>query len=149
MSNIFNASDNQNILARLERITSDTIPLWGKMNAAQMVLHCQKPIDVALGVLTLKPGIFSFLFGKWAKNKFLREMKFSENAPTAPQFKIRDTPDFDTEKAKLLALIRQFGETGPAIIANKTHPFFGTMTDDEWGTLHYVHLDHHLTQFGV
>jgi len=149
MNNIFVHDDNQQLLTRLERLTSDTKPLWGKMNASQMVLHCQKPMDVATGKLVLNSGLFGFLFGKWAKNKFLKESGFAKSSPTAPQFKIRETPEFEAEKTVLMELIRRFGTTGTDVIANKKHPFFGLMTDDEWGRLQYLHLDHHLKQFGL
>lgn len=149
MHDIFNPDDNKNLLDRLDRLTADTRPGWGKMNASQMVLHCQKPLDVATGKLPLKSGLLGFLFGKMVKNKFLREGQIGKNSPTVAQFKIVETPEFETEKATLASLIRQFGEKGPSIIANKKHPFFGRMTDEEWGVLQYVHLDHHLRQFGV
>ena len=119
------------------------------MNVAQMVLHCQKPLDVALGKLIISGGILGFLFGKMAKNSFLKNQGFSKNSPTAPEFKITGEPDFEKEKRELISIVKAFGETGPAIITNKRHPFFGEMTSDEWGSLHYIHLDHHLKQFGL
>ena len=29
------------------------------------------------------------------------------------------------------------------------HPFFGPMTDEEWGILIHKHLEHHFRQFGL
>lgn len=149
MNDIFNQDDNRNLQHRLAKLTADTRPQWGKMNAAQMVLHCQKPVDVATGDLVMKRGLLGLLLGKWIKNKFLKEQKLQKNSLTAPQFKIVDTPEFEAEKAKLMAQIRTFGEVGSDVIANKTHPIFGFMTDSEWGRLQYLHLDHHFTQFGL
>jgi len=149
MADIFDKRDNRILLERLEKLTSESQPLWGKMNVAQMVLHCQKPLDVALGKLIISGGILGFLFGKMAKNSFLKNQGFSKNSPTAPEFKITGEPDFEKEKRELISIVKAFGETGPAIITNKRHPFFGEMTSDEWGSLHYIHLDHHLKQFGL
>ena len=149
MADIFDKRDNRILLERLEKLTFESQPLWGKMNVAQMVLHCQKPLDVALGKLIISGGILGFLFGKMAKNSFLKNQGFSKNSPTAPEFKITGDPDFEKEKRELISIVKAFGETGPAIITNKRHPFFGEMTSDEWGSLHYIHMDHHLKQFGL
>lgn len=149
MANIFDKQANQSLVDRLEKLTSETKPLWGKMNAAQMVLHCQKPLDVADGKLILKRSLIGFLFGKMAKNDFLKRAEFKKNLPTAPEFKIVSTPEFEKEKQVLLELVRKFGAIGPKVIVNKKHPFFGPMNDQEWGILQYKHLEHHLNQFGL
>lgn len=149
MTNIFDAADNQSLQNRLQQLTADTTPIWGKMNASQMVLHCQKPLDVADGKLILNRSLIGLLFGKMAKNSFLKNDEFQKNLPTAPQFKINHDPEFDHEKQVLMDLIKKFGTVGPKVLVNKKHPFFGTMTDDEWGILQYKHLDHHLRQFGL
>ncbi len=137
------------LIERIDRLTADSKPLWGKMNAAQMLLHCQKPLDVAEGTLPLKQGLIGFLFGKMAKNDFLKRSEFKKNLPTAPSFKIVSETDFGSEKEILIKQIIKFREEGPSAIKNKKHPFFGEMTDEEWGVLGYKHLDHHLRQFGV
>jgi len=149
MTDIFDQTANKSILERFEKLHADSQPLWGKMTVSQMVLHCQKPIDVALGKLILKGGFLGFLFGKIAKNSFIKNLSFSKNSPTLTQFKISGNPDFEKERQILMAMIADFVKIGPKIIANKVHPFFGEMSDEEWGTLHYVHLDHHLKQFAV
>lgn len=114
-----------------------------------MALHCQKPLDVADGKLILKRSLIEFLFGEMAKNDFLKRDEFKKSLPTAPEFRIHDTPDFEREKQILLDKIQKFGTMGAKVIVNKKHPFFGTMTDEEWGILQYKHLDHHLRQFGL
>ena len=149
MQSIFNSRTNTELLGRLEKLTPQSHPLWGKMNVGQMAWHCQQPLNVATGVLPLKKGLLGFLFGKMAKNGFLKNKGFSKNSPTHPKFKTEVTPDFETERNILVNQVKTFGEKGPDIIANKKHPFFGLMSDDEWGSLFAIHLDHHLTQFGV
>jgi len=149
MKSIFNEEDNQQIRERLEKLSADTTPHWGKMNAAQMLVHCQKPIEVLTGKLILKGGLLGFLFGKMAKNNFLKAQGFSKNSPTHPMFKISSNPDFEKEKQVLAAQVTALGELGSKSIATNKHPFFGNMTDEEWGGLMYVHLNHHLKQFGL
>ncbi len=149
MSNIFNRADNAQLQQRISNLTATSQPLWGTMTASQMVVHCQKPLDVAEGNLLMKRNIIGFLFGKMARKSFLKKDEFTKNLPTAPQFKITDAPDFENESKILLATVVRFAEVGPAVIHNYTHPFFGTMNEEEWGILQYKHLDHHLKQFNV
>ncbi|HEX8563882.1 MAG TPA: DUF1569 domain-containing protein [Flavobacterium sp.] len=146
--NIFDLQGNVSLVRRLEKLRPESRPLWGKMSVSQMLKHCQKPIEVAEGKLIIKGGIMGFLFGKMAKADFLRR-DFRKNSPTVPGFKITDNPDYDTEWNVLVELVTKFREKGPSVIANKKHPFFGEMTEEEWGVLNYKHLDHHLRQFGV
>lgn len=149
MEDIFKAQDNQNIIDRLNNLTPESQPLWGKMTVSQMLVHCQKPIEVLTGKLQLKGGLLGFLFGKMAKNNFLKMRGFNKSAPTHPKFKVNDNPDFAAEKNTLVSMVEALGSLGVASIAIDKHPFFGPMTNEEWGSLMYIHLDHHLKQFGV
>lgn len=149
MENIFSAADNATLLERISKLNPQSTPLWGKMNVSQMVKHCQKPLHVADGTLSLKRSLIGFLFGKMAKKGFIKNPELKKNMPTAPEFKITNTPEFQQEWQVLHDLVKTFGNIGPAVIVNKTHPFFGTMDEEEWGILQYKHLDHHLRQFNV
>lgn len=148
-TNIFDKETNQSILERIEKLTPDSKPLWGKMTVAQMLWHCQKPIDVLTGKLLLKGGLLGFLFGKMAKNNFLKTKGFGKNAPTHPKFKTLEALDFDQEKTALIQMVASLGNLGADSIAIEKHPFFGSMTQEEWSMLMYLHLDHHLKQFAV
>jgi len=56
--------------------------------------------------------------------------------------------DFEADRKTLLTMMEQF-------IAQETsyqfarHPAFGSLSREKWGKLAYLHLDHHLRQFGV
>lgn len=147
MHSIFNPGDNAALQNRIAQLTAQATGQWGKMTAAQMVLHCQKPLDVAEGTLSLPHSFVGKLFGKMVKKQFLSGKPISRNSPTAKAFLVLHNPDFEKEKNTLLEQVKRFGSLGPNAVIHKTHPFFGKMTDDEWGRLHYVHLDHHLQQF--
>ena len=56
MENIFDKSDNRQLIERLDKLSPESKPLWGKMNVCQMVAHCQKPLEVAEGKLKVKRG---------------------------------------------------------------------------------------------
>jgi Protein of unknown function (DUF1569) len=149
MQNIFTQIDNQEILDRIEKLNPNSERLWGKMSVSQMLEHCQKPLEVATGSLELKRSFIGFLFGKIAKKVFLGNKPLSKNMPTDKSFIIKSDADFETQKSILVNYVIDFGQKGSSIIGIKTHPFFGEMTQVEWGILTYRHLDHHLIQFGV
>lgn len=150
MKSLFNSSDNQEIIARLNTLTNVSQGLWGKMNVAQMLAHCQEPLLVAFGEKELKRGFIALLFGGFMKNQLTRgEKPFSKNLPTDKTFIVVDSREFEIEKRKLITLVNRFFVSGNQGITKKDHPFFGKMTPQEWDTIQWKHLDHHLRQFGV
>lgn len=146
--NLFETTTANEIITRLDKIQPDAQPKWGKMNAAQMMAHCQQPFYVFFGEKKLKRGLMGILFGKAAKKKLTSHKPWPHNLPTAKAFKISDPKEFQTEKAKLINEINRFAHDGYTVTAQK-HPFFGKMSSQEWATLAYKHLDHHLQQFGA
>ncbi len=148
MKSIFNSSDNEEFIARINKLTPTSQAIWGKMNVSQMLAHCQVIIKVALGELQLKRGLMGVLFGKIAKKQLLNDLPLKHNVPTFKQARIANEKGFEAEKAGLIELVKRFAE-GPEIINKAPHPFFGPLTIDEWDTLQVKHLDHHLSQFGV
>jgi hypothetical protein len=69
--------------------------------------------------------------------------------PTNPNFVVADEREFEKERKQLIALVQRFPQSGPSAITKEAHPFFGKMNPQEWSTLQWNHLNHHLTQFGV
>ena len=149
MKSLFNKTDNYALLERLYSLSANATPLWGKMSVAQMLAHCQQPLKVGFGELTLERTFIGILFGGWAKKKFMGEGGFGKNLPTDKSFIFKEDKNFEIEKAKLVQLIQRFATDGPNGLTDAIHPFFGKMTPDEWSILSWKHLDHHLTQFGV
>ena len=150
MKTIFNQEDNIVLLNRIASLKEDSERKWGKMNVSQMLVHCQKPLEVADKQLIIKRNIFSYLFGAMMKKKLIDKGEdFKQNLPTSKQFRIESDFDFKKEQEILINMVQSLGQKGETAIKIKTHPFFGKMAPNEWGILFYKHLDHHLKQFGV
>jgi hypothetical protein len=150
MDSLFNQKDNQKIIDRINALTNSSGNQWGKMNVAQMLVHCQAPLNVAFGEHKIKRGLISILFGKMIKNKLMKDDKpFDRNLPTDKTFVVVDQREFEKEKNNLVTLIKRFAEKGPDGLTKDPHPFFGKLTGREWDVLQWKHLDHHLRQFGV
>lgn len=149
MKNLFDNHTAEEILSRINQLQPSSRQLWGKMNVSQMLAHCQAPLKVALGDKKIKQSLIGILFGGFARKQMLKPGDFRKNLPTDPSFVVKDERNFEETKDQLAALIKQFLSTDPKLIASRRHPFFGKMTEEEWGILQWKHLDHHLKQFGV
>ncbi len=148
MQSLFNMQDNNSIQERINKLTPETKPLWGKMNVSQMMAHLQPTMLLSFGELKLKKSILAFFFGKTARKKIVNETPFTVGLPTLKAFKI--TPkDFETAKNELLNSVNRCKVEGAGIMTKKPHPFFGSLSTREWDMLQWKHLDHHLRQFGV
>jgi hypothetical protein len=148
MKSVFNPQDNQELIDRINQLTPTTQPQWGKMGVAQMLGHCQRAVEVGTGLLELRRTAMGFVFGRMALKQLINK-PIGRNIPTDKNFIIPPSVDFETEKQKLIEMYTELPEKGHPHITNTKHPFFGEMTKEEWDTLLYKHLDHHLTQFGV
>ena len=149
MKSLFDAAVMHEVVDRINRLSAGTKPLWGKMRVEQMLAHSQTPLHIALGDKKFKGGLMAFLFGKMAKGKMVKDEPFKKNLPTAPSFVVKDERNFDEEKARLIDLVQRFSKEPKQNLDARPHSFFGKLTADEWNTLQYKHLDHHLRQFGV
>lgn len=149
MASIFDKNDNAVLISRINALTPETQPLWGKMNVGQMLSHCQAPIDVAFGNVKLKSNIIFLLLGRILKKKILAAPMFKKNSMTEPSFIRTGEYDFEKTKAELISKVKRFAEEGTSCIKVEKHPFFGKMSFEEWDNLQWKHLNHHLKQFGV
>ncbi len=149
MKSLFDESTGREMIERIMKLNHDTKAVWGKMTVSQMLSHAQKPFKVAFDELKLKRGIIGILFGGIARKQLIGPKPFGKNLPTDKNFIIKDNPDLETEKNKLIQYVERFSKAGPEGITKAPHPFFGVMTPKEWDNLMYKHLDHHLRQFGV
>ena len=146
MKSFFEDGVYQEICERLDHIKEDTTPLWGKMNAAQMMHHCQMPLNIILEKTDygVKPNwLINLLFKKSMYNDRL----WRKNLPTAPGFRINDDREFNHEKKELMTLISELNEQRSKS-EWQDHPAFGKLSKDQWGKMQYKHLDHHIRQFG-
>jgi hypothetical protein len=149
MPTLLDPAECERTLQRLGTLTADSKPLWGRMNAAQMLAHCRVAMEVAQGKMQLKRMWLGFLIGPLVKRMVVGPKPFQRNGPTAPEFRMTGEHDFATERKALEDTLRAFQAGGAAGISKEPHPFFGKMTTGEWETLQWKHVDHHLQQFGA
>ena len=151
MKNIFVQKDTQELIDRINRLTPQTRPLWGKMSVSQMLAHVNVSYELVYEEdKHPKPGAFMQLLLKWfAKRSIVNETPYKHNMRTAPFFLIKEDKDFEKEKARLIEFIQKTQQLGEDYFEGKKSHSFGRLTKLEWNNMFYKHLDHHLGQFGV
>jgi hypothetical protein len=150
MKNLFEPAKVEEVKRRIADLRPDSERLWGKMNPAQAVAHCSAGLELATGD-RVPPRLFlGRIIGRIIKPMALRnDEPMRRNSPTVPGLVIEDGRNLRTEQERLCRLIDRFAAAGPNGCTTHPHSFFGRLTPEEWATLMYKHLDHHLRQFGV
>jgi Protein of unknown function (DUF1569) len=150
MKSVFETETHQDILNRIEKLNENSQPKWGKMNVAQMLKHCQLPLEVALGKREMKgkPSFFTKMIFKLFKPMMYNDKPYKHNLGTAKEFVITEPQVFETEKNNTVNLLSEFASKKDKTDWSE-HPIFGHFTTEQRGQMQYKHLDHHLTQFGV
>lgn len=149
MNSLTLKESNQKIVERINKLSSDTAPLWGKMNSGQMLAHCTVGLRIANGEVMPKSNIVFKLLGRLVKRRIISQESFKKNSRTAREFIISEDKNFNEEKDKILKYLREMEIKGYDFFTKKPHAIFGPLTPEEWDTISFKHFDHHLKQFGV
>ena len=150
LPNIFSKEVSDKMIERINNLTPTTAAKWGKMNVAQMIAHCNVTYELSFEKNRPKPSAFNKLILKlFVKKLVTNEAPYKKNSQTGPQFIIKDTKNFETEKQRLVDYINKTQQMGEAQFENREQVAFGVLTKTEWNNMFYKHLDHHLSQFGV
>jgi hypothetical protein len=149
--NIFSVEATAAIVARIQKLTPETQPQWGKMNVSQMLAHCCVTYQYVYEPQKFnKPNfLMAWVLKKFVKNGVCNEVPYKKNIGTAPDFIIKDIRDFDMEKQRLISFITKAQQDGTSFFDGRESHSFGKLSLQEWNNMFYKHLDHHLTQFGV
>ena len=149
MKNLFEPATTEEVKQRMARLKPDSERQWGKMRPAQALAHCSVGMEVSVGLKFPSRNLIGRLIGRRVLKSFLAGKPFPRNSPTDKSYVVKDERDFAVERQRLIEFIDRFAGGGPAGCTNHPHSFFGHLTPQEWAALNYMHLDHHLRQFGV
>ncbi len=150
MKNVFDKVTVDELLDRIDKLSSGSQALWGKMNVAQMLAHCNVSYELVYENKHPKPNfLMKFILKTFVKNAVVTEKPYQKNSQTAPMFVIVDTRNFEAEKIRLINYLKHTQTLGETHFDGKESHSFGPLNKTEWSNLFYKHLDHHLTQFGV
>jgi hypothetical protein len=151
MKTLAHEQDVAEIQRRLKTITLQCQRRWGRMSVHQMICHLS---DSFLAVTGRRPvstatGPLQRTVIKWAA--LYVPLTWPTGYPTRPEIdqSIGGTRpgDFAADVALLEVLLSQF-TTDTTCVEGQQHPIFGPMSRSAWMRWGYLHMDHHLRQFG-
>ena len=150
MRSVRNEQCREELIERINSLSPDAKPAWGKMNVEQMLSHL-----VQAGELPFEASVSdrsSFMSRHVIKFLVLTMVPVPKEVPTSPQMDQqqdgRPPQGFEVDKANAIESLHKLG-TLPLDHKCLDHPFFGKMSVKQWCRLAYKHTDHHLRQFGV
>ncbi len=150
MKSVFDPKVIIELLDRINKLNPNSQPLWGKMNVAQMLAHCNVSYELVYEDKHPKPNfLMKFMLKTFVKDSVINEKPYKKNSQTAPMFIIADERNFEAEKVRLINYIKQTQALGEAYFDGKESHSFGILSKTEWSNMFAKHLNHHLTQFGV
>jgi uncharacterized protein YjeT (DUF2065 family) len=149
MESLFEPDEVRHLKQRILQLSPQSPRQWGGMSVAQALAHCSAGLQMAMGE-TREPRVFiGRILGPLIKPLAMRDHEpLRRNAPTSKALTVSDERDFHVEREKICNLIDRFATGGPESCTKHPHPFFGTLTPQQWSKLMHKHLDHHLRQFG-
>ena len=151
MKTLARQRDKAEILQRLRAVRPESVRRWGRMSSHQMVCHLsdsfrmvtgQKPVSHATSMLqrTIVKWTALYLPLRWPPGILTRPEIDQEAGGTRPI-------DFAADVSELMALVELM--TAGRSAGWQPHPLFGRMSEAAWLRWAYLHMDHHLRQFGA
>ena len=90
-----------------------------------------------------------FILKAFIKKTVVSETIYKQNSQTAREFIIKDEKNVIEEKSQLINYINKTQQLRELEFDNKLSHCFGKLNKEEWNTMFYKHLNHHLNQFSV
>jgi hypothetical protein len=151
MKTLASTRDKTEIVRRLRQLRPDSARRWGRMSAPQMLCHLidafrmmsgEKPVSDATSRLQRSIVKWIALYSplSWPKGIPTRPEIDQEAGGTRPT-------DFAADLAELEALLADIKPVATG--GRRPHPIFGHMSEAGWLRWAYLHVDHHLRQFGL
>lgn len=150
MKSILNKDGSDELIARAMALQPASQPLWGSMTVTEMLHHCNRATQSILeGKAPAKQSNIKQKALKFLFMNVIRKLPKNATAPKKFNIKLNQIipAEFEIERNEYLDLIGRF--TNHNYDINLSHPRFGALTKKEWGKFVWMHLDHHLRQFGV
>ena len=145
-----NARDFEEIARRFAMLRPEAERRWGRMSVGGMLCHVDDSYRCVMGERPLSMAKIA-IPPKMAKFFALRcPMRWPRNLPTGETLRQGGggTPpaEFTRDRAHLLETLGRFCVCTRLIAV---HPFFATMSKEDWMRWGYLHADHHLRQFSA
>lgn len=140
------------LLQRLRSVQPESRNRWGRMSAHEMICHLADSLRMAAGRKSVKVtgGPVQRTILKWLV--LYLPLRWPEGIQTCPEIAQEHggtrPVDFAADVAQVEALLELVTADAESL-GHQVHPFFGDMSRAAWLRWGYLHMDHHLRQFGA
>lgn len=144
--------DKAELLRRLRTVRPESTARWGRMSAHQMVCHLSDACQMAAGrkPVTVASGVIQRTVIKWIA--LYAPVPWPAGVDTSPEIDQEcggtRPVQFAADVADLEALVELI-TTQASMLEGQEHPIFGRLSRTGWLRWAYLHMDHHLRQFGA
>lgn len=151
MKTLAHGQDIAEIQRRLKTIRPECTRRWGRMSAHQMVCHLSDSFLAVSGRkhVSMATSPWHRTVIKWIA--LYAPLPWPQGVPTRPEIDqtVGGTrpDDFAADVALLETLFARFTSEIDSM-NGLVHPIFGPMSKTDWLRWGYLHMDHHLRQFG-
>ena len=150
MKTLLNDRDRNEILLRLGNVHPDSLPRWGSMSGHEMICHLSDSFGAALGKKYVRPATNLFTRTVLKTVALWVPIPWMHGFRTRPEMDQRQggtqPVEFASDVERLRTLFDQFCDSGREFAP---HPILGQLSRTERMRHAYLHMDHHLRQFGV
>jgi hypothetical protein len=140
----------EDLVDNLNNLKKEAVPSWGKMNASQMLNHCNLFIDLYLNKIEVPwlmrtiSRVLSPIFINYILKKDYTQAP--KNLNTYSKIRVDDLSiDFEKEKSRLIEQLRQIDDLQGMV----DHPLYGRVNAELVKKLVVHHTSHHFHQFGL
>lgn len=140
------------IARRLRTVRPESTRRWGRMSAHQMICHLSDSCRMMLGHMPVSDaaGRLPRTMVRWIALYF--PWPWPAGLPTRPEIDQQCAGtrpvDFAADVAELETLLDLI-MTSEKSFDRRAHPVLGRMSQAAWLRWAYLHMDHHLRQFGA
>lgn len=152
MTDYFKPHERDILFRRFEELTPEMRSTDNRIDAHQMLCHLNNSLREICGLQPVESqsNLFKRTIGKWL---VFHLTPWPERNPATPEALVafvgtKPPTSFAADHAEFVSLLQTFdeqcarGTIGP-------HPHFGYLSRAEWGQYMFLHIDYHLTTFGI
>jgi hypothetical protein len=152
MKTLASARDRQEILERLRVISPASKRRWGRMTVAEMICHMNDALRITMSDTPAGPVSNWFTRSGFKWLALWMPFHWPHGVKTVPECEAGKggtlPAGMESDLTELRRQLERFARQ-PRDFEFQPHPIFGQMSEWEWMRWGWLHMDHHLRQFGA
>lgn len=149
MNHFLNINNRQQIKSLLLSLKADAVPLWGKMQAQQMIEHLVDQVQYTNGTKVPTCDVPQEEAHKRKQRAIYTDAEIPKNVVLGALPEYLEYESMEVAINQLMAELEEFDQYFKEPDRTVLHGGFGPMNYHEWQIWHGKHFTHHFKQFGL